>query len=116
MIRKERRRSLRTVSRVPLDLYDPDGRMIIGEGRFVNVSLTGSLLESRQPLQLHQPIRLQIQTPGKSPIEIAAHVVWKKKKTSLFNYGLRFDALIGNYLAMPLAASSPSRHASPPST
>ena len=105
MIRKDRRRAVRTYSTVPLDLYDPDGRMIIGEGHFVNVSLTGSMLESAQPLKLHQPIRLQIQTPGRSPIEIAAHIVWRKKLIDTFNYGVQFDKVISHFAAMPSQAA-----------
>ncbi|OGR93372.1 MAG: hypothetical protein A2992_06205 [Elusimicrobia bacterium RIFCSPLOWO2_01_FULL_59_12] len=92
MIRKERRRALRTHSSVPLDLYDPRSHVLIGEGRFVNVSLTGSLLESRLPLALRQSIHLQVQAPGKSPFEFSGRVVWRKKRASLFSYGIQFKA------------------------
>src|SRR5947208_1537782 len=87
MIRKERRRAPRTYSTVPLDLCDPKTQAVIGEGRFVNVSLTGSQLESRQPLHLRQSIRLMVQSPGKSAFEFAGKVVWRKKKASHFSYG-----------------------------
>src|SRR5205823_3455159 len=88
---KERRRAARSHSNVPLDLYDSAGRMIIGEGRFLNVSLTGSLLESRQPLHLRQQIRLELQAPGRSPFHLAGKVVWRRKKASAFSYGIRFQ-------------------------
>lgn len=93
MSRKERRRMPRTHSNVYLDLYDSKGQAIIGEGRFVNVSMNGSQLESRQPLQLHQHIRLQVQTPGTSAFEFAGEIIWRKKKASLFNYGVRFEPI-----------------------
>ncbi len=97
MIRKERRRAPRTYSSVPLDLFDPRGHVLIGEGRFVNVSLTGSMLESHLPLQLHQTICLQVQAPGRSAFEFAGRVVWRKRKsvrnTALFNYGIQFEAI-----------------------
>ena len=92
-MRKERRRAPRTYSSVPLDLYDPHGQVMIGEGRFVNVSLSGSMLESRQSLHLHQPIRLQVQAPSKSPLEFVGRVVWRKKKAAAFNYGIQFQPL-----------------------
>ncbi len=92
-MRKERRRAPRTFSNLPLDLCDPKNQAVIGEGRFINVSLTGSLLESRQPLRLQQPIRLLVQTPGKSPFQFAGRVVWKKKKSSVFNYGIQFESV-----------------------
>ena len=113
MIRKERRNAPRTYSNVPLDVYDPFGRMIIGEARFVNISYTGSMLETRQPLQLHQPIRLQMQTPGRSPIGIAAHVVWKKKRADKFNYGVQFDLILGDVVTIPPAAQYVFQHAQP---
>ena len=75
MNRKERRRDPRSNSRVPLDLYDAKGRMIIGEARFINVSLTGSMLESRQSIPIRQPIVLQakavpqIDAPPPGPFE-----------------------------------------------
>ena len=92
-MRKERRRAPPTCSSVPLDLYDPHGQVIIGEGRFVNVALTGSMLESRQSLHLHQPIRLQVQTPSKSPVEFVGRVIWRKKKAAAFTYGIQFQPL-----------------------
>jgi hypothetical protein len=93
MNRRERRQSPRGNSRVPLDLYDLKGRVLIGEGRFVNVSLTGSLLESRQSLALHQPIRLQLQAPGKPPA-FAGEVIWRKRKnTTKYYYGIRFKPM-----------------------
>ena len=93
MKRKERRRALRTYSSVPLDLFDPKGRVLIGEGRFVNVSLSGSLVESRLPLQLHQTICLQVQAPAKTPFELAGRVVWRRRRASLYNYGIQFESL-----------------------
>jgi hypothetical protein len=104
MSRKERRRATRTYSNVPLDLYDAAGRVIIGEGRFVNVSLTGSQLESRQPLQLRQQIHLQLQTPGRSPFHLAGKVVWRRKKAAAFNYGIRFQRLSLQRQRPPAAA------------
>jgi len=90
MQKKKSRRAQRTCSNVPLDLYDPQGHAIIGEGRFINVSLTGSLLESKQPLHVKQSIRLQVQSPSRSPLELLGKVVWRKKRESVFNYGIRF--------------------------
>jgi hypothetical protein len=93
MIRKERRRAPRTSSSVPIDLYDSDGQMIIGEGRFVNISLAGTMLESRQSLHLRQPVRLQVQSPAKSPMEFTGRVIWRKKKSARFLYGIHFEPL-----------------------
>jgi hypothetical protein len=104
MKRKERRRDPRSNSRVPLDLYDAKGRMIIGEGRFLNVSLTGSMLESRQSLPMRKPIVLQVQGPAKEPLEFAGRVIWRKKKTAKFYYGIRFEPLLTEH---PVAGQAP---------
>ena len=68
----------------------PKGHAVIGEGRFINVSLTGSELESRQPLHLNQHIRLQVQSPTRSAVEFAGKIVWRKKKSAVYNYGIQF--------------------------
>ncbi len=92
MKRSERRRANRTYSSVPLDVYDPKHRVLIGEARFVNVSLRGSLLESRYPLKLHQTVFMQVQAPTRSPFEFAGEVVWRKKKAAGFTYGIQFQS------------------------
>jgi hypothetical protein len=89
MTRKERRRATRTYSSVPLDLFDPVDHVLIGEGKFLNVSLTGSQLESRQPLPLRKSIHLQVQAPG--TFGVAGKIMWRKKKAGTFTYGIRFE-------------------------
>jgi hypothetical protein len=91
MTRKERRQTARTYSNVPLDLFDPIDNVVIGEGKFVNVSLTGSLLESRQPLPVRKNIHLQVQSPG--TFGVAGRIIWRKKKAGTFTYGIRFVPL-----------------------
>jgi hypothetical protein len=108
MSRKERRRATRTYSNVPLDLYDAAGRVIIGEGRFINVSMTGSLMQSRRAIPLRQRIRLQVQSPAQSPFEFAGRVVWRKKTQDSFTYGIRFERISAAHL---LARSSTSSYA-----
>jgi hypothetical protein len=107
MIRQERRRTPRGNSTVPLDLYDSKGQVIIGEGRFVNISLTGSMLESRQSLPVRHSIRLQVQAPSKMPLEFVGRVIWRKKKAAAFNYGIRFQPLsTSNAFAHHVTATS----------
>ena len=87
---KNRRRMLRSLSRVPLDLYDPKGRMIVGEGQFRNMSETGGLLESRKPLKPRAKIRLHIDAGKASPLQMAGKVVWAKRHARRFTYGIEF--------------------------
>jgi hypothetical protein len=89
---KERRKVMRTPSNLPLDICDLKGRMVVGEGRFLNLSTLGGLMESRKPLKPKSPVRLQIVSAGKSALDIAGRVVWAKKKAPGFMYGIRFNS------------------------
>lgn len=88
---KERRKSPRSMSSLPLDIYDPKGRMVVGEGHFVNLSTSGGLMISRKPLKARSAVRLQIVPSGKSALELIGKVVWARKKTAEFEYGIRFN-------------------------
>ena len=88
---KERRQEPRTPSTVPLEIYDPKGRMIVGEGRFLNLSTVGGLMESPKPLKAKSSIRLHMVSAGKSALEIIGQVVWARRQDSGFTYGIRFS-------------------------
>lgn len=88
---KERRKEPRANSNLPLDIYDPKGRMVVGEGRFTNLSTIGGLMVSRKPLKTRTAIRLHLVPAGKPALELIGKVVWAKKKTAEFEYGIRFN-------------------------
>ena len=44
----ERRRAPRSLSKVPLEIYDSKGQMVVGEGRFLNLSVTGAMMKSQR--------------------------------------------------------------------
>lgn len=88
---KERRREPRTPSTVPLEIYDRKGRMVVGEGRFLNLSTVGGLMESPKPLKTKSSIRLHMVSAGKSALEIIGRVVWARKQDSGFTYGIHFS-------------------------
>ncbi len=88
---KDRRKAIRATSDLPLDIYDTKGRMVVGEGRFINLSTIGGLMVSRKPLKTHTAVRLHVVPSGKSALELIGKVVWARKKTSEFEYGIRFS-------------------------
>ena len=88
---KERRQEPRTASSVPLDIYDPQGRMVVGEGRFLNLSTIGALMESPKPMKPKSSVRLRMVPSGKSALEIIGRVIWARKTGSAFTYGIRFS-------------------------
>ncbi len=87
---KERRQAPRTASSLPADLYDPKGRMVIGEGRFVNMSEHGALMESAKPLRPKQTVRLRVESAGRTALELTGRVVWARRKRPGFAYGIAF--------------------------
>jgi len=88
---KNRRKSLRSPSRVPLDLYDLKGRAVVGEGRLVNMSETGAQIESRHLLKQSSRVRVQLPAGAQALLDLAARVVWAKRKPRGFSYGLAFS-------------------------
>src|SRR5262245_8288659 len=89
---KERRKEPRTKANLPLDIYDPKGRMVVGEGRFTNLSTTGGRMLSRKALKARSAVRLHVVPAGKSALELIGKVIWTRKKTAEFEYGIRFNA------------------------
>lgn len=94
MTSKERRHAARTISHLNADLYDPKGRMVIGEGHFINMSERGALMQSEKPLKPRQSVRLHVQNPvGQTALELRGKVVWARKKRPGFTYGIAFAEL-----------------------
>lgn len=88
---QERRKAPRAASRVPVDIYDPKGRAVVGEGRCIDLSILGARMFSRKPLKARTPVRIQLVPTGKPVLEIPGKVVWSRKKTSGFEYGICFS-------------------------
>ena len=87
----ERRQAPRTVTSVPLDIYDTRGRMVVGEGRFINLSTIGGLMESPKPMKTKTSVRLRMVPAGKTALEIIGRVIWARRTGSAFTYGIRFS-------------------------
>jgi len=88
---KDRRKAPRAASDIPLDIYDTTGRAVIGEGHFVNLSTLGGLMRSRTPLKARTAVHLQVVPARKPALELKGKVIWTRKKTPEFEYGIRFS-------------------------
>ena len=89
---KERRKAFRLKSNLPLDIYDTKGKVVVGEGHFVDLSTLGGRMVSLKPLKTRSAVRLHVIPSGKPALELSGQVVWARKKTPGFEYGIRFSA------------------------
>ena len=88
---KERRRTPRAFLAVPLDIYDPKGHMIVGEGRCVDFSILGARIASRKPLKARSAVRLHLPPISRPALEITGKVIWSRKLNREFEYGIQFS-------------------------
>ncbi len=91
MSETDRRSVPRTPSSVPLDLTDPAGQVVIGEARFVNLSTKGASIESAKRFPVNEVIHLQVQSAGRSPLELSGRVIWVRKVSAGFVHGIQFE-------------------------
>ena len=97
-LEKDRRKALRTATQIPVDLYDPKGKAITGEGQFVNFSTNGAMIETPKPLKIKERLRLRYQ-PGKEPLfDVGGRIVWAAKKRRFFQYGVQFAPRLASAL------------------
>lgn len=87
---KERRRVPRNASSLPLDIYDAKGRAVLAEGQCVDLSTQGARLISRKPFKRNSEIRLQLVPSDKPVLDIMGQVIWSRKVSPGFEYGVRF--------------------------
>ena len=89
-LNRDRRHTLRALSQVPLDLYDLKGRMVVGEGKFINLSETGALVESPKPLKKRATVRLHVMSGKSAALQVAGRVIWARRLRRGFAYGIQF--------------------------
>lgn len=92
---KDRRKEPRATSQIPIDLYDPKGHAVTGEGHFLNLSTSGGMLETPKPLKLKEKIRLRYQPGKEAVLDVGGKVVWAVKRRRIFHYGVLFDPRFG---------------------
>ncbi len=87
----ERRTAPRVHSALPFEIYDSKGRVVMGEGKFLNLSTIGGLVASPKALKPKSTVRLHIPPSGKAALEILGRVIWTRKKPSGYMHGIRFS-------------------------
>ncbi len=87
---KERRRAPRSPSTVPLDICDAKGHAVVGEGHCIDMSVLGVRISSKKLLKPKSAVVLYLTPADKPVLELAGRVVWSRKTTNKFQYGVRF--------------------------
>lgn len=90
MATPERRKSSRQRTDLILELYEPDGKLIVGVGRLIDLSVHGAHFHSTLKLSIGQLIHALIRLDEKILLEIPSKVVWLGQKTQAQAYGVEF--------------------------
>jgi len=91
MTPKDQRRAPRTRHDSVLEIYDESGHFITGIGRLVNFSKVGVCFSTAKPLVVGEKLRARLRLLNEGTLEVAARVVWARKKPHALLYGLAFD-------------------------
>jgi len=93
MSEQEKRQSRRMSARGAVEFYDQDGVLLQGVGRLLNLSVTGSLVETSMQLTPGQVLRLRLQMDHKEPMDLEVTVVRAYLKQSVKTYGIHFNCI-----------------------
>ena len=89
----DKRRAARSKHDSVLELYDEGGHFITGTGRLVNFSKVGICFSTTQALGKGERLRARLRLLREGALEVAAHIVWIRKKPNTILYGLAFDSV-----------------------
>ena len=89
----EKRRAPRSKHDSILEIYDIEGNLITGIGRLVNVSKVGVCFSSTKVLAVGEKLRARLRLLKEGTLEVAAHIVWARRKPNARLYGLAFDVV-----------------------
>ncbi len=87
---KDKRRSVRRKVDLILELYEPDGKLIVGVGRLLDLSLHGAHFETTLVLKEQQTIHLLLRLDETLLLEIPATIVRVKTKIPINTFGAEF--------------------------
>jgi len=90
---KESRRAPRARRDSVLELHDEKGHTILGIARLVNFSAVGACFATTQILKPGERIHARLRLLKEGRLHISGHIVWTKRKTNTFLYGIEFDSI-----------------------
>lgn len=87
----ERRRSARAPVGVEVEVYTPDGKMLITKGELINVSTVGVAVKSKQMMMINSRVALRFILWEKFQFMITGEIVRIVKEQDACVYGVRFN-------------------------
>jgi len=90
---REKRRAPRNKSDAVFDLDDEAGHYSPGNAQLIDMSVWGACISSTVLLQKDQSIRGRIHSPTEGLLQIAGQVVWARKRTHDYLYGIAFTKI-----------------------
>jgi hypothetical protein len=86
----ERRRAKRSQAELVLELYEPEGRLVMTVGRLLDLSSLGFQFEGPLGMQEGQSFRARIRLEKTLMLEVPVKVAWVRHKTNKNAYGMEF--------------------------
>ncbi|OGR90567.1 MAG: hypothetical protein A2992_10520 [Elusimicrobia bacterium RIFCSPLOWO2_01_FULL_59_12] len=89
----ERRRATRSRSDLVIELYEPEGRLVVGVGRLRDLSSLGFRFEGTLRLQVGEMYRARVRLQKNLLLEVPIKVAWVRGKGLEHAYGMEFSGI-----------------------
>ena len=99
MTNKERRRARRSRAELVLELYEPEGRLVMSVGRLLDLSSLGFRFEGPLGMKAGQTFRARIRLEKTLMLEVPVKVAWVRSKSTRNAYGMEFMGISKTDLA-----------------
>jgi hypothetical protein len=86
----DKRNATRAASDFIVEIYEPDGKTLIGIGRLVNLSVTGACIDTSVVLLAKMPLVVRLLMKKVHLLTLASDVMWVKPQANNRQYGVKF--------------------------
>src|SRR5262249_21739207 len=93
------RRAPRSPADLIVELYEPEGRFVLGVGKLLDLSSLGFRFEGSLRIRSESPLRARIRLKRELLVEVPVRVAWTRSKGTRFTYGMEFKGISKSDLA-----------------
>ncbi len=86
------RASERAATDFVIEIYNPDGKVLRGICRLLDLSVAGSCVDTSSDLNEGEAVVIRVLLTQRHLLTLPGRVVWKRYFPKLYQYGLKFDA------------------------